>query len=251
MILPWLGPTSLIRDAMTKVGDSIEAKNARWTFGGNVSDTFDAHVSKSVPFYNEGHDLIAKLSDFFIQDGSVCYELGCSTGQLMATLAQHHEGKGARFIGIDREAGMVARAREKCAAFDTVEIVEDDITAVDFEKADLIVAYYTVQFLKPKLRQMLFDRIYERLNWSGAFLLFEKVRGPDARFQDLVTAVYTDYKLDQGYDAEEIVSKSRSLKGVLEPFSTQGNLDLLKRAGFVDVMSVMKYVCFEGFLAIK
>jgi tRNA (cmo5U34)-methyltransferase len=38
---------------------------------------------------------------------------------------------------------------------------------------------------------------------------------------------------------------------VLEPFSTQGNLDMLKRAGFVDVMTIMKYVCFEGFLAIK
>jgi tRNA (cmo5U34)-methyltransferase len=38
---------------------------------------------------------------------------------------------------------------------------------------------------------------------------------------------------------------------VLEPCSTQGNLDLMKRAGFVDVMSVMKWACFEGFLAIK
>jgi tRNA (cmo5U34)-methyltransferase len=41
------------------------------------------------------------------------------------------------------------------------------------------------------------------------------------------------------------------LKGVLEPFSTQGNTDLLRRAGFVDLMTVMKYVCFEGYLAIK
>ena len=45
--------------------------------------------------------------------------------------------------------------------------------------------------------------------------------------------------------------KTRSLKGILEPFSTQGNLDLLSRAGFVDVMTVQKYLCFEGFLAIK
>ena len=30
-----------------------------------------------------------------------------------------------------------------------------------------------------------------------------------------------------------------------------GNLDLLKRAGFVDIMTVFKYICFEGFLAIK
>jgi tRNA (cmo5U34)-methyltransferase len=35
------------------------------------------------------------------------------------------------------------------------------------------------------------------------------------------------------------------------PFSTQGNIDLMKRAGFVDIMSILKYVNFEGFLAIK
>ena len=59
------------------------------------------------------------------------------------------------------------------------------------------------------------------------------------------------YKLDAGYDAEEIVAKARSLKGVLEPFSSQANIDMARRAGFQDVVTVFKYVCFEGFLAIK
>ena len=63
--------------------------------------------------------------------------------------------------------------------------------------------------------------------------------------------IYHEFKLQQGFSEEEILNKQRSLKGVLEPFSTQGNLDLMKRAGFVDVMSAMKWVCFEGFLAIK
>jgi tRNA (cmo5U34)-methyltransferase len=82
-------------------------------------------------------------------------------------------------------------------------------------------------------------------------LLFEKVRGADARFQDIMTQLYNDYKIDAGYTAENIISKARSLKGVLEPFSTQGNIDLLRRANFVDICTVQKYVCFEGFLAIK
>ena len=77
------------------------------------------------------------------------------------------------------------------------------------------------------------------------------MRAADARFQDMMVNLYTDFKIDQGYDNDEIVGKTRSLKGVMEPFSTQGNLDLLKRAGFVDMMTVQKYVCFEGFLAIK
>ena len=77
------------------------------------------------------------------------------------------------------------------------------------------------------------------------------MRAPDSRFQDIMTGVYTDYKLDQGYNAEEIINKSRSLKGILEPFSLKGNTDLLERAGFVDYMSVSKYISFEGILAIK
>ena len=122
---------------------------------------------------------------------------------------------------------------------------------MDLEKADMIISYYTIQFIKPRERQLIFDKIYDSLNWGGAFVLFEKVRGTDARFQDIFTALYNDYKLEQGFTKEEIFDKTRSLKGVLEPFSTQGNLDLLQRAGFKDVVSIMKYVCFEGFLAIK
>ena len=86
---------------------------------------------------------------------------------------------------------------------------------------------------------------------GGAFVIFEKVRSPDARFQDIVSGIYSDYKLAQGYSPEEVIAKSRSLKGVMEPFSTQGNLDMLNRAGFVDVTTIFKWVCFEGFLCIK
>jgi len=234
-----------------KVGDSINADNANWTFSGETSKSFDQHVSKSVPFYHEAHDLIAKISDFFLQNGSICYDLGCSTGELTRLLATRNSKKDVQFIAIDKEEGMVKEARRKCKNFKSVKVIKTDLIEIDYEKADLIVSNYTMQFIKPENRQILFDRICSALNWGGGFLLFEKVRAPDARFQDMMTAIYTDYKIEQGYSAGEIVSKTKSLKGVLEPFSTQGNLDLLKRAGFVDVVTVMKYACFEGFLAIK
>ena len=233
------------------VGDSIIADNANWSFGGNVSKTFDSHVSKSVPLYREGHDFIAKISDFFLNDDSICYDLGCSTGELVHVLVNRNKNKTVKFIAIDREDGMVEEARKKNKKLKNVVVVKSDLVDIDFEKADLIVSYYTMQFVKPKNRQIMFDRIFNALNWGGGFLLFEKVRAPDARFQDMMSAIYTDYKLENGYNSEEIIAKSRSLKGVLEPFSTQGNLDLLKRAGFVDIMTIMKFISFEGFLAIK
>ena len=236
---------------MGDAGDSIQAKNSAWSFGGDVSEHFDAHVEKSVPLYHEGHDLVAKLSDFFLNDGSTCYELGCSTGALSEQILARNAHKDIKCIGVDLEESMVEKARERCASQPNFTGVVGDIAEIEYEPADLIVAYYTMQFTRPRNRQLIFDRLYEALNWGGALVLFEKVRAPDARFQDMMTALYTDYKLDRGYQADEIVAKARSLKGVLEPFSTQGNYDLLKRAGFVDIMTVMKYVSFEGILAIK
>lgn len=236
------------------VGDNITAINAGWSFAGNVADTFDDHVSKSVPLYREGHRLVCAISDFFVKAGSRVYEIGSSTGTLTMELAQHNQHKaGVNFVGVDVETDMVARANDKAkrARFANVSFIADDVVEMEFEPADLIVAYYTVQFIRPSVRQILIEKIYKSLHWGGAFVLFEKVRGPDARFQDIATSLYNDYKLDQGYSPDEIVSKSRSLKGVLEPFSTQGNIDLLKRAGFTDIMTVQKYICFEGMLAIK
>ena len=85
------------------VGDNIKTENFRWEFKGQVVNIFDEHVEKSVPLYHEGHRLIKSLSDFFIRDGSICYEIGCSTGTLSYMLAAHHSTKNAYFIGIDKE----------------------------------------------------------------------------------------------------------------------------------------------------
>ena len=244
------GATSETRPA-DSVGQNITAGNGRWSFGGTVADTFEEHIERSVPHYRGGHDMIAKLSDYFLYDGASAVEIGCSTGALLRRIAEWNEGKAVQLTGIEVEPEMVKAAQKLCAHLPAVSILQGDALDMDLGAADLIVSYYTIQFIRPAHRQMLLDRIYAALNWGGAFVMFEKVRAPDARFQDIASALYTEHKLDQGFDEREIVQKTRSLKGVLEPFSTQGNYDMLERAGFKDVMSVFKHICFEGFLAIK
>ncbi len=235
-----------------KVGQGIEAENAGWTFGGKVPDNFVDHIRHSVPLYDEGHDLICQLSDFFCSEESVCYELGVSTGELIRKLSLHHKAKARiRWVGLDVEEAMIGKARAHCADIKNIELHHEDIRLFPYEKADMFVSYYCMQFVPPRDRQEIFQRVYESLHWGGAFILFEKVRGSDARFQDILTSLYNDFKQRNGLSADEILAKTRSLKGILEPFSTAGNLGLLQRAGFADIMTVQKYLCFEGFLAIK
>jgi tRNA (cmo5U34)-methyltransferase len=86
---------------------------------------------------------------------------------------------------------------------------------------------------------------------SSIIVMFEKFRGPDARFQDIFTQIYNDYKESNGFSVDEIFNKQKSLRGVLEPFSDFGNIGLLKRAGFKDISSVAQLISFKGYISIK
>jgi tRNA (cmo5U34)-methyltransferase len=232
-------------------GDNIKAENANWKFSGDTVKNFEEHIKRSVPYYEDGHKLIESVSDFFIKDDSTVYELGSSTGKLIYTLAKRHQHrKDAFFYGIEIEEDMIEHAK-KSYQNSNLEFLHDDINFFDLKRSDFIISYYTVQFIHPKHRQLLIDKIYNSLEWGGAFVMFEKVRANDARFQDIITTLYMDYKLENGYSADEIVAKQRSLKGVLEPFSSNANVDMLKRAGFEDILTIFKYLNFEGILAIK
>ena len=238
---------------MGKVGDNIKSTVGAFSFSGNVHKNFEKHVEKSVPFYDEGHNLICKLSSFFLVNNSKVYDLGCSTGKLLRNISDYNKDLNIKLYGLDAEAKMIQHSKKllnknlkKRISFKKIDLIN-----LKLQKADFIISYYTIQFVKPKFRQKIFDKIYKSLNHGGAFVLFEKVRGPDARFQDIFTQIYHEFKFDKGFSKEQIYNKATSIRGVLEPFTSKANIDYMKRAGFKDISSLIKYCSFEGFLAIK
>lgn len=236
---------------MTNVGDSISAGRGDWKFSGDMVTHFVDHARKSIPFYDEGHKVVRRLSDYFITAGSQAYELGCSTGELSSQLALFHAHKDSvRVTGIDSQSDMINTARTS-HVLEGLSFDVGDVVTYPYEPASFVVSYYCIQFIPPKDRQRLFDRIYEALDWGGCFVVFDKVRAPDARFQDMMTGLYHDFKSENGYSDEEIMEKARSLRGIQEPYSSEENKRYYERAGFKDVMSIFKYLSFEGFIGIK
>ncbi len=236
---------------MKKLGDGIEAKIGNWKFSGEVVKNFDNHIKKSVPGYDEGHELITKLVPFFVgETGSKIVEIGCSTGKLTKKICKSIDRSDLQFLGIDIETDMINFAKEN-NEYENCSFEVADVKDYDISNSSIISSYYTIQFINPSIRQMIINKIFKSLNWGGAFIFFEKVRGPDARFQDILQTLYTEYKMSQGYNEKEIIGKTLSLKGILEPFSSNANIDMLKRAGFKDINLIFKRLCFEGYLAIK
>lgn len=240
-----------VQNNVVHAGEGILTSPGAWSFAGQTSEVFDTHVSKSVPLYLEGHELTVALSDFFVKDGSVIHELGCSTGTLLEKLARRHKAKGCRFVGLDSEPDMVKKAETKCSPYPNVKVQVQDITEYDFEPSDLIISYYCLQFVPLKRRGEVLRNIFDSLTEGGALIIFEKVRFDSSRMQDLTYQLYQEYKLGRGYSEEEIMAKSLSLRSVLEPRTTTENYDTLYKVGFKDVATVQKYLCFEGLLATK
>ena len=96
-------------DNKNNVGDDISAGKGRWSFSGKVSKTFDEHVDRSVPFYKEGHQLIVDMQEFFLQEESVCYEIGCSTGTLTKLLSENNANKKTNVKNVAYNALFVMR----------------------------------------------------------------------------------------------------------------------------------------------
>ena len=227
------------------------SSDSPWSF--NDSETvqkFDEHVSKSVPLYRESHELVLDLLPFFVSSGPArVLDVGSSTGVFLAYLRNRYSDLELELFGIDISEQMTGRALQEFGSLASWETVN----FLDFSESafDVITCFYTLQFVPTRNRQAFVDKVFDDLNWGGGLFMFEKVRGSDGRFQDLLTDSLVSFKERQGLDRDQIYLKARSLRGVLEPFSSAGYRDLLLRAGFQDIEVILRYGPFQGILAIK
>lgn len=223
-----------------------------WAFNEDVSHLFDNHVRQSVPLYEAIQQLIAQLSDFFIQPHTVVYDLGCATGETISRIHHRHYHKPVKFIGIDESEPMLQKAIRKNEGNPYIQFVQQSIEHYLFEhKSNLILSVLTMQFLPIETRKQVLQNIYSSLNKGGAFFFVEKSYPSHPKIQDMFTQIYHDEKEKQGLTATEIRDKDKSLRGVLNSLTVSDNMELLAVTGFSVVEIFFKYLNFTGFLVIK
>ncbi len=207
-----------------KLGQNIKADNASWTFDNNVWKNFDEHINNSIPLYLLCHKIGLEVSDFFLEKNSRVLDLGCSTGTFVKKLNNRHIKKDLKIQGYDAVKTMIQAAKKINKNKKNIKFLNKDIVKNKLPiNVDFVSSFFTLSFIKPSDRQVVFNKIFKSLNWGGAFVFFDKVRAPDARFQDMMSQIYMNYKLDRKFSADEILNKTNSLKGVLEPYSTREN----------------------------
>jgi tRNA (cmo5U34)-methyltransferase len=234
------------------VDDTISAVPGEWRFDKNVSQAFDSHVHKSVPFYDEIQRMVIELSEYFVRDHSVVYDLGSSTGTTLDLLSSVHAGKeDVQFIGFDLSKFMIKEARKKVNR-PNVRFHHKNIMDVEFSPpANFLTSLFTIQFLTLAERRTLLTRINEGLTEGGGVLIVEKVSAEHSCFEDIWAELYWDFKRRQGLTPEQILEKANSIRGVLKPLAADENIDLLWQTGYSQVEVFFKWYNWAGFLAVK
>lgn len=235
------------------MNDKVFAKpiKKQFEFDEEVAAVFDDMLQRSVPFYKESQ----KITQFFalkaLQSGGIAYDLGCSTATTLIGISKKLDSK-AKLIGLDNSEAMLEQARKKCEAFNADVLLQyADILEYDYQEAELFISNYTLQFVRPLLREELIKKIASSLKKEGLFLFSEKVISHHSKLNKDLIECYYDYKKEQGYSEYEIVQKREALENVLIPYSEEENIRMVKNCGFSHCEVVFRWANFATFVAIK
>ncbi len=233
--------------------DKVFAKKIekKFEFDEAVASVFDDMLSRSVPFYDVVRKLVISLILEEEADGKKVLDLGSSTAKFLLDL-HSKMCTSMQLKGLDNSQAMLDRALQKCQAFGAnIELELADMLTYDYVNEDVIVANYTLQFIRPMQRLELIGKIYEGLNDEGMFIFSEKVVFEDKKLDKQMIDIYYDYKKTQGYSEYEIAQKREALENVLIPFTVKENIHMCKDAGFKQVDTVFQWANFVTFVAKK
>jgi tRNA (cmo5U34)-methyltransferase len=228
--------------------------NDDFQFTSDVAEVFDDMLSRSIPFYQPAIELVAALFSRLLDSRATVYDLGCSTGSTLISLAQLLEEKELQFIGIDKAPAMLDKARAKAHRHSfcrNIRFLEGDITHFQLEQPNAIICNYTLQFLRPPQRPAFLQNLYEALPTGGVLILSEKTISHHSRVNRAFINIYHEFKRSHGYSEMEIATKREALENILVPYSSEENLSLLREAGFNRTEPFFRWCNFVSFIALK
>jgi tRNA (cmo5U34)-methyltransferase len=225
-----------------------------FNFDAQVVEVFPDMISRSVPGYNTIIDTIGRLSQKYVKNDSLVYDLGCSLGAATLAMRRAINADNCKIIGIDNSNAMVERCKMHVQAFKgkaDVEIQQADIMEVEFKKASMMVLNFTLQFIERENRQTLLNRIADNMHDGGILVLSEKVTHEDEICRDAIIDLHHDFKRANGYSELEIAQKRSALEDVMKVDTLAQQIERLHNAGFTHVSPWFQCFNFTSLIAIK
>lgn len=230
------------------------ARMVDFRFDERVADVFPDMIQRSVPGYGTLITNIGIIAGHYAQNGSDCFDLGCSLGAVTLSMRQRIKADHCRIIAIDNSAAMIERAQRIITEDNNrvpVVLKQEDIAESSITNASVVVMNFTLQFIDPALRDNLIKKIYAGLQPGGVLIISEKLAFADQNSQQIQQQLHLDFKRANGYSDLEISQKRSALEKVLIPETAAAHHQRLQQAGFNQTEQWFQCFNFASFIAIK
>tara|TARA_B100001093_G_C26677537_1_gene948973 strand:+ start:219 stop:935 length:717 start_codon:yes stop_codon:yes gene_type:complete len=238
------------------MSDKLNLIGKTWKFDDKVSKNFDQHVNQSIPHYADLQKYLVQLSEWFLKENSIVYDLGCSTGETISQILKLKITSKFTIIGIDNSKKMLNLAKKKISEMDNKNIKIKFINSnlekkIKLKKSNLIYSILLFPFIPFDKKNKLLRNIFLNLNDGGALICVEKIRSKDSLFEDILNQLYFDFKLSKKLSEKEIMQKAKSLRSSMYLCDEKTTFKNLKFAGFKKTEIFFKCFNFIGYIAIK
>ena len=215
-----------------------------FAFDDAVAAVFPDMIRRSVPGYETVVPLSGLIAAKHLRRGRRCYDLGCSLGATTRAVLAAVGDRPCEIVAVDDSAAMLSKARRLAGSEPRIRWRRADIRELAFERADVAILNYTLQFLPPEDRLPLLRRLRGCLHEDGVLVLSEKLDGA-SYFADL----HWDFKRANGYSDLEIAGKRTALEDVMRIDTEEAHLARLRAAGFAQPRVWFRCLNWASFVA--
>jgi tRNA (cmo5U34)-methyltransferase len=202
-------------------------------FDDEVARVLPDMLSRSIPGYAALLELIGVLARQVVVPNGRVYDLGCSLGAVSLAVLASTAGRAVEIVAVDSSPAMIERLAQMTHASGTggsLELRCQDVLDTEIHGACLVVLNFTLQFVAPRDRSELIDRIARGLLPGGALVLSEKTQ-PEQPAEAVLSTLHDEFRRTRGYSDLEIARKRKALEDVLLPDTSGTHLARLEHAG--------------------
>ena len=251
--MPLLNAQIALRISLVGIAP-MDAPNTELSFSfAGFTKEYDQHIEQSIRGYVDLLSDCIALSEYFVEDGTVVFDVGCSTGTFLREIWRKNRDRcpNTRYIGIDIEDKFCNYWHEpnnNCVNL----LVADARTFQIPEKCSFVTSIFSLQFIPPRERQTIVDQIYSALVPGGALVVAEKTLSKLPRLNDMLTSLYYEIKR-QSFTEAEILAKERSLRSIMKLWSEEELVNSMIASGFsaTNLQCFWRNHHFAAFVALK
>ena len=242
-----IGKSTTDKNSKDQLFRSEQPQLVDFRFSKEVVAVFPDMIRRSVPGYETVLPIAGLIAAQHLPNGGLAYDLGCSQGASTAALLQRLGDQPCRIFAIDNAEDMLASAKSLLQD-PRVEFVYENVESLQFERCNVVLMNYILQFLAPEQRLALLKRVHQALTPNGCLILSEKIHLDEPLTDHEFNELHLAFKRANGYSEMEIARKRNALENVMIIDSETTHRQRLQQAGFSRVNKWFQCLNWASFI---